>query len=168
MTPTTTKGIPSLEESQSYQLFNQSGPSFPVFNRTVSIISTSTPGELQASSSDGTNVTVAVVDVSTANGLYDYVVLTDGPAFTIIRVLTRLVPTAQQNARLASFLSTNGYFRNVVDVQRPDNCQYANGIAPNVVPSSPPDAAAPRSSNRDAIIAGSVVGGAALASLVVC
>jgi hypothetical protein len=165
MTQTTTNGTLSLQETLSYQLFNQSGPAFPVFNQSFIIATTSTPGQLQISGSDVT-VSAAVVDVSTSNGLYDYVVLTDGPSFTTIQVLTRFLPSAQQNIRLASFLNANGYYRTVVDVERPADCQYSNGIAPNVLPPSPSEAAAPNN-NRVAIIAGSVVGGVAFLSIAV-
>ncbi len=166
LTQTTTNGTLSLQETISYQLFNQSGPAFPVFNQSFIIATTSTPGQLQVSGSDVT-VSAAVVDVSTSNdGLYDYVVFTDGPSFTTIQVLTRFAPSAQQNIRLAAFLNANGYYRTVVDVPRPEDCQYSNGISPNVLPPSPSEAAAPNN-NRVAIIAGSVVGGVAFLSIAV-
>ena len=167
MTPATINGTQSLQELFSYQLFNQTGPSFPVFNATYNIVATSTPGVIQISAPDGSFITSrAAVDVSVSNGLYDYVVFTDGSSFKDIILVTRLIPSAQQVSKLASFLTANGFYFNIRDVARPDNCQYAGGITPNVVPASPSEAAAPN--NRIAVIVGSVVGGVAFIAIAVC
>ena len=170
MTPTTTNGTQSLQQLLSYQLFNQTGPLFPVFDQSFSIVTSSKPGVLEVSNAEGAIVaTRAVVDISSSSdGLYDYVVLTDGPRFSLLQLLTRTVPTAEQNRRFANFLSANGFFLNTRDVPRPENCRYAVPVNPDVVPPSPSrpsDAAAPN--NRVAIIVGSVIGGVAFLAIAV-
>jgi hypothetical protein len=170
MTPTTTKGTPSLQQLLSYQLFDQTGPLFPVFNQSFSTVASSKPGLLEVSNAEGAIVaTRAVVDISSSSdGLYDYVVLTDGPRFSLVVLLTRTVPTAEQNDRFARFLAANGFFLNTRDVPRPENCRYAVPVNPDVVPPSPSrpsDAAAP--SNRVAIIVGSVIGSVAFLAIAV-
>jgi hypothetical protein len=167
MTPTTTNGTQSLQQLLSYQLFNQTGPLFPVFNQSFSIVTSSKPGVLEVSNAQGAIVaTRAVVDISSlSDGLYDYVVLTDGPRFSLLQLLTRTVPSAEQNDRFARFLSANGFFLNTRDVPRPENCRYAVPVNPDVVPPSPSDAAAPN--NRVAIIVGSVIGSVAFLAIAV-
>jgi hypothetical protein len=168
MTPGTINGTQYLQQLLSFQLFNQTGPAFPVFNQSFNIVSSTTPGVIQISTPEGVFVTSRAVidfDVGASDGLYNYVVFTDGPSFSVITVVTRFVPSPQQVARLSSFLSSNGFFGNIRDVSRPDDCQYAGGITPNVLPAPTPDATAPN--NRIAIIVGSVVGSVAFLAIAV-
>lgn len=150
----------------SYQLFNQTGPSFPVFNDSGLYLPTSTPGLLQIQTVDGTTVGYkAVIDLSTgSDGLYNYITFTNGPSFSTIIMLTRYAPSAEQNSRFTSFLSANGYYRNIVDVPRPSNCLYAPGTTPNVLPPSPADAS---TSTPTAIIVGAVLGSVAFVAVAV-
>lgn len=164
LTPKTTNNSQFLQEVFSYQLFNQTGPSFPVFNDSGLYLPTSTPGLLQIQTVDGTTVGYkAVIDLSTgSDGLYNYITFTNGPSFSTIIMLTRYAPSAEQNSRLTSFLSANGYYRNIVDVPRPSNCLYVPGTTPNVLPPSPADAS---TSTPTAIIVGAVLGSVAFVAV---
>jgi hypothetical protein len=160
MTPRITNGTESLQEIFSYQIANQTGATFPIFNISISIVQdSSTPGVLY-SSFGSFNSTQAVVDIVSSNGLYDYVVLTNGPSFSSIQVLTRLpMMSAQQDARFTSFLAANSFQLGIREVVQLGNCRYAFDVTPNAIPPTPSDAAA--SNNRVIIIVGSVVGAVA-------
>ena len=97
----------------------------PPYSLNASIYSTSTQGLFSAQTSFFT-APFSIVDFTVgSDGMYDYIVDSNGPSFSNVIVTTNSSKmTQQQVQRFSQFLSANYFLLNIQSVPQFDNCYY--------------------------------------------